>query len=630
MKIPLEWLSQYVKLNKSPKDISESFSALGLMLDKPLNDKVLDLEHRFDRSDWLSILGCARDYAAYEGLPLVEPQVKSHQAREATKETKVEIKVECPDLVHRFNTRVFKNIKVSASPDWLKTRLEEYGIASINNIVDITNYVMVEFGQPMHAQDLAKFEKREILIRRAKAGESLTTFLGEKVELDDESFVLTQGGKPIVLGGIVGGRETGVTSETTEIVLDAGNYDQNSVRKTSRRLKILNETVLRYDKFLHPKLTEPALDRATDLILELAGGEYYENVDYYPKPQGFKTMTLRMERLELLSGMNFELDRVIEILTAIGYKIISNSLDDIKVEVPYFRTDVEVEDDLVADILRINGYSKIPLAGLSTAVPADITDPVYKFEDKLKDIMVSLGYHEHITDPMVKADPDNKVQVKMQNALNSEKSALRTTLYETLFPITKTYAKHGQKECNIFEVSKVYGVDGAAKAADMNHIEGFSETRVLQVIGQFHRQALAALMQNLGVKTYRIETETFKILANNKEVGQLSHDSFWLDTQKLLEHVSITNRIRYASDQRRTEDISLQVPVDKKILGDVCELIKSSDKNVLEVLVVEDFTDPRNKEVKNVLIRVWFDDKWGKEEILTKIEKDLGLISKSH
>jgi phenylalanyl-tRNA synthetase beta chain len=178
MRLPLIWLKDYVSLRKSPKEIAESFTALGLMLDKPIQKDVLDLEHRMDRSDWLSVTGCARDLAAMEGQAFKFPELNKSAGKQPDREQTIEIKVECPELVRRFNTRVFRGIKVKKSPSWLSERLELYGIPSINNVVDITNFVMVELGQPMHAQDISKMEKPEIVIRRAKKGEEITTLLG--------------------------------------------------------------------------------------------------------------------------------------------------------------------------------------------------------------------------------------------------------------------------------------------------------------------------------------------------------------------------------------------------------------------------------------------------------------------
>ena len=300
MKIPLIWLKDYLDIDKTPKEIAESFTALGLMLEKPFENDVLELEHRFDRSDWLSVIGCARDLSAIEKIELKLPKRFEGKGKEGGG---VAIKVECPHVVNRFNTKVFRNVKVGKSPEWLSKRLKLYGIPSINNIVDITNFVMVECGQPMHAQDLSKFGKEEIVIRMAKNGEEITTLDGTKAKLDPSVFILTQNDKPITIGGIIGGIETAVTESTTYIILDAGNYDQSLVRNTARKYKIHNETVLRYDKFLHPDGTQLALERAAYLISELAGGDYYENVDYYPKRLPLSTSKIRLDRIKKICGI---------------------------------------------------------------------------------------------------------------------------------------------------------------------------------------------------------------------------------------------------------------------------------------------------------------------------------------
>ncbi|MFZ2199220.1 MAG: phenylalanine--tRNA ligase beta subunit-related protein, partial [Microgenomates group bacterium] len=269
MKIPLIWLKDYVSTNKSIKEIASDFTQLGLMLDKPLDEtNVLDLEQRLNRSDLLSMIGCARDLAAFEGIKLNYPKVSVKPALPIPGSDKIRIKIETPH-VRRFQTRIFKGVKVGPSPKWLVDRLKSYGIESKNNIVDITNFVMVEYGQPMHAQDISCLKGKDITIRASCDGEKLTTLLGTQVKLDKDTFVLTSGGEVTVIGGIVGGKNTGVSSSTTDIILDSGNYDSRVIRKTSRRLKIINETVSHYDKFLDPRTIDLALDRATNLILEL-------------------------------------------------------------------------------------------------------------------------------------------------------------------------------------------------------------------------------------------------------------------------------------------------------------------------------------------------------------------------
>ena len=276
MIVPIRWIKDYLTTHKTPKEIAKSFTEIGLMLDRPINGEVLDLEHRMDRADWLSILGCARDFAAFEDIKFSEPELKS---TELEKRTELQIHVKS-DKVNKFRTRIIKNIQVKESPKFIQERLIDYGLPVINNIVDITNFVMVEYGQPLHAQDIDKFETKEIVLRDSETGESIQTLDGTTTKLVEGTLVLTESKKPICIGGIVGGLRTGVTETTKDIILDAGNYHQASIRKASRTLNIRNETVSRSEKFLSPELVDLAIIRATDLILEHAGGEAFENDDY--------------------------------------------------------------------------------------------------------------------------------------------------------------------------------------------------------------------------------------------------------------------------------------------------------------------------------------------------------------
>lgn len=607
MKIPLLWLKDYIDIKKSPQEIARSFTALGLMLDKLVANDILDLEHRFDRSDWLSIIGCARDLSAMEGLKLKYPKTHTQKGKPATKETLVNIKVNCPDLVYRFNTKVFKNIKVKESPQWLKDRLEAYGMPSINNIVDITNYVMVEYGQPMHAQDLSKFQKREIVIRRAENREKITTLEGTEINLDNEMFILTQNNEPIAIGGIVGGAKTAINQATTEIILDAGNYDQSNIRKTARKIKIQNETVLRFDKFLHPNGTQIALERAAQLILELADGDYYENTDYYPNPKPLKQITMTLARLQKVSGMTFKMEGVKEILTAIDYKILEETKNSLKLEIPYFRTDVEVEDDIVSDVLRLSDYENIPLQLIDSAPPKEITPPIYKYEEELRDALVNLGLHEHITDPITSRNGKDK-QVVIQNSENPEKIALRTSIYDTLLPIVQTYKKRKNIEISLFEIGKIY-----SRLLEENNYEDFKEDRVVQVIYEntgysFYesskklKELLSGLFLITGIENIRVEKvqntreNIAKIYIDEKQIGEIKYDSFWLYTEKLMTTSQKQRRVASSVESNQYEDISVTIQKNQPF-GPIYDEIKSIDKNIASVNTIDEYFEQNERTV---------------------------------
>ncbi len=549
-----------------------------------------------DRSDWLSILGCARDLAAYEGAKLKYPKIHNEKGKSLETKDKVKIEVHCPELVNRFNTRVFKNIKVKKSPDWLKGRLEAYGIPSINNIVDITNYVMVEYGQPLHAQDLSKMKAREIVIRRAKPEEKVITLLGEIAVLTKDNFVLTQAGEATVVGGIVGGASTGVTDTTTEIILDAGNYNQVAIRKASRALKIQNETVLRSDKFLHPELTQKAIERATYLILELAGGEYFENDDWYPNPTKTQKMELRYERIKKIGGVDFDKSKVKEILEALEYKIVDEKVTGFEVEIPYFRTDVIVEDDIVSDIYRIYDYKNIPVVQINAAPPKEITPKLYVFEDYIRDTLVGLGFHEHITNPIIKIDEKATNQVILTNALSPDKSAMRTSIRTTLKDVFQTYSKARIPEVRLFEIGRTYEVIGSNEKHN-----SYRENRALEVFyknseldsyscAKYIKSIFASVMLSLGIANYIFEKNEFgvNVLIGKDKIGFLDVQGFTLNTQQLLKFKNTSLRPVNEAPDFTTENISLVMNINESF-GPALQNIEKFSEIINEAYVTEEY-----------------------------------------
>ena len=621
MKIPLIWLKDYLDTDKTIKELAADFTQLGLMLDKPLDDSgVLDLEHRMDRADWLSILGCARDLAAFEDIKLKLPKLYSKPGKDLDPKNKISIKVETP-VVRRFQTRIFKGITVGPSPSWLQDRLKAYGMESINNIVDITNFVMVEYGQPMHAQDIAQLPGQDITIRKAKSGEMLTTLLGTEIKLTEDTHVLSSGGKPIVILGVVGGKETGVNTKTTDIILDAGNYDSRVIRKSSRQLKIMNETVSRDDKFLDPRLIDLALARATDLILELAGGTYYANDDYYPSPVVPQSMTLRLSRLHLLSGMDIKIATAKKILKSLEYGVVEESDDTITVEVPYFRTDIEVEDDLISDILRVNNYTNIPLISLSTPVPNDLTPIVYKFEEKLRDLLVAQGAHEHITSSLTRST-ENDSQVILVNALTSDQNALRTDLVPGLTHVLSTYKKHKISNVVVFEIGKVFRV------GERHASSACLEDRLLTVMGS--ADSLATLLSSLGVTNYAIN-QKHEIMIDDLLVGNITPSSYTIVTDALMPLVTNYKGIISDFGHSTSLDLSLMVPVGLKY-ADIYETVADL-KGDWSSITCKSMTKMSNQ-INNYLITITWDSSSksidsDKNKILTNLKQKLNIDSKS-
>ena len=602
MIIPLIWLKDYIEIEKTPQEIAKSFTELGLMLEKPILGEVLELEHRMDRADWLSILGCARDLSGFENVKFIRPKLKSIEVPKVSEKDKVSIEVES-NKVNRFRTRVFKNVKVGESPDFIKKRLELYGIPVINNIVDITNFVMVEMGQPLHAQDLNKFEKREIILRDSEIGEKIQTLDGSKIDLPERTLVLSQNKSPICIGGIVGGFETRVSSETTEIVLDSGNYNQASMRKTSKKLGIRNETLLRSEKFLSPNLVDEAIIRCTDLILEYAGGVVYENSNYESEKYVAKKMTLTKKRLELVSGGTEYFKNAAHSLRKLEYEVLSENDEKIVVEVPHFRTDVEVEDDIVADILRLYGYSKIQAEKISAPVPEDITPISYSESEYLTNLLVSLGFHEHLTDSIVKYDGIEN-RIPMLNSINSEKDSLRLSIKETLSTVLFNYQKFGKDEVKIFEIGKKY----------FRENDELYEELVLGVIYDISNKDLQSLhirkyidsiMESLGVSYSLQKTKKhISIIDNNSlvEVGYFDGNYVEVFLEKIINNPNfkskkgINGKIVTEIENISKEDLTFVCHEDFSS-GEVLEYVRNLNPLINEVRYLNEFLEDGKRKV---------------------------------
>ena len=620
MILPIIWLKDYVNTSKSPKEIAKVFTEIGLMLDRPITGEVLDLEHRMDRADWLSITGCARDFAGFEKLKFHFPKI---EATNLEKNHEVYVKVES-DKVNRFRTRIIKNIKVGESPEFIKERLEAYGLPVINNIVDITNYVMVEIGQPLHAQDLDKFVKKEIILRDTKENETIQTLDSSQIKLPENTLVLAESENPICIGGIVGGLRTGVTLETTTIVLDAGNYNQSSIRKTSRLVNIRNETVARSEKFLAPELVDLALERATDLILEIAGGEAFENSDFHKEKSQSKKMTLTAERLALISGEAKYFDHASEILERIEYKILEVSENKIKVEVPYFRTDIEVEDDLIADVIRIYGYSKINPEPILNYPPVEITSAETKMENKVSDILVSAGFHEHITDPIVKYDGIES-RILLMNSVNSDKDALRLSLKETLANTIVTYKKHHKSEIKLFEIGNKY----------FKANENFAEEKILGVIYEISnleerslklRAWLDLILETLGISyTLKNSKHHVSIISNHEEIGFFEGNYLELSIKKLVKYATFKPQVVTEFENFAKEDLTFISHLDFEN-GEIIEFVRTLNPLIAKVDYLGEFIEGTNRKVSIRFYSLYPDEmKRLREEIIGNTSKKFNL-----
>ena len=465
MKISYNWLKDYVKHNLSVKELSERLTNVGLVVDTttPIDkDFVLDIEVTSNRPDCLGFIGIAREVAAIACNELIIPDVDYSTISEDVKDL-TSVTVKDKELCPRYTARIIKNVSMGSSPEWLQKKINTIGLRPVNNIVDITNYVLMESGQPLHAFDFDKLSGKKIVVRQARNKETMVAIDGSKCTLTSDMLVIADSRKPVAIAGIMGGRDTEVSDTTKNILLESAFFEPGNVRKTSRKLGIRTDSSYRFERRVDPACVDWASRRAAKLIQEIAGGEIAEGVidRNYLKKEKTK-VTLRIARLNSLLGIHIEKDLVKDIMERLQFKIISETKTSLKVNVPTFRGDVYREIDLIEEIARIHGYDNIPTKSNIGLKPIQEN----KFDvvvEKVRNIISGLGFSEVITDSIVGNSQnqqdaiwsDNN-SIKIMNPIRQGENLLRKTLVHNLLRVKKHNQNYGIEKTQIYELSKVY------------------------------------------------------------------------------------------------------------------------------------------------------------------------------
>ena len=434
---------------------------LGVPLAEYLGDSVLDLEVTPNRPDCLSVLGVAREAAALTGHELhVPPPAYEEAGPEIGGLVRVEIAD--PDLCRRYCASLVEGIKIGPSPAWMQQRLAACGMRPINNIVDITNYVMLEYGQPLHSFDFRKIGGARIVVRRARPGEKLTSLDGVVRELSPDMLVIADQSVPVAIAGVMGGADSEVTEATTSVLLESANFNQASIRRTSSGLKLRSEASMRFERGLAPELTVPALRRATQLMLQIAGGTAAVGfADAYPEPSQVRVIRLRTSSVRRLLGLEVSQDQIISVLTSLAFDCAAAGAEETTVTVPYWRLDVREPADLAEEVARIVGYDAIPTTTLSSELPRQQADTGLAFREQLRDLMVAAGLQEIITYSLTSqeklaraASAENAIRVA--NPLSTELEYMRTSLRPGLLSILAANQKYEDGGIRLFEIGRVF------------------------------------------------------------------------------------------------------------------------------------------------------------------------------
>ncbi|HLE43568.1 MAG TPA: phenylalanine--tRNA ligase subunit beta [Methylomirabilota bacterium] len=443
-----------------------------------LDDVVLEIEVTPNRPDCLSVLGIAREVAALTGGRLTPPpgDVPEH---EPAASTLASVRIDDPELCPRFSARVVTDVTVGPSPAWLAQRLRAAGLRPINNVVDVTNYVMWELGHPLHAFDHALLRQHRIVVRRARAGEALVTLDGQTRTLGDAMLVIADAERAVSVAGVMGGANSEVGAGTRTLLLEAAYFKPASIRRTARALGLSSEASYRFERGADIEAPPRALDRAARLVARLAGGRVARGVvDVYPAPRPRRALSLRLSRVRRVLGASPPKPVVGEILERLGFA--GEERDGaFAVVVPSFRRDVSLEDDLVEEIARVWGYGEIPSTLPSGTLALTRRPRPVVAQDAVRGALTAAGYQEAVTisllDPArlgyLGMAPDDPRIVTLQNPLAADRSVLRPTLLFGLLEALQINARRQAPDVRFFEVGRVFQAQGAGKLA-------LEETRV--------------------------------------------------------------------------------------------------------------------------------------------------------
>ncbi len=422
-----------------------------------LNDVALDIAITPNRPDALSHIGVARDIAALFNRELRLPRIDLNESQKEAKDfasIEIEDKINCP----RYSAKVVLNVTIKESPEWLKSKLTGIGLRPINNVVDITNFVAMEMGQPLHAFDLDLLVKRKIIVKSTETQKKFTTLDSKERELEKDTLMICDGEKEVAIAGVMGGENSEVTDTTTNILIESAYFNPKSIRRTSRNLQLATDSSYRFERGTDPANTLYAAQRAAQLISEVAGGEIAkDHIDVYPTRIKNKEIIVRFPRIKKLLGFDIPKTEVVKIFNKLGINIIKDLSDSLEVVVPTYRPDIEREVDLIEEIARIYGYEKIPAVS-KIGITLEKRDDQSFLNDEVRSCAVTLGLNEMLNNPLISeflakitGEPIN-----ISNPQSRDMAYLRTSLTIAALQNVANNINKGEKDLALFELGNVF------------------------------------------------------------------------------------------------------------------------------------------------------------------------------
>lgn len=581
-----------------------------------LKDEILELEITPNRSDCLSMVGMAREVAATLDQKLQLPKIEVNKEIGDIKDYIESIETD-DKLCNRYYVRIIKDVKIEESPLWLQLRLMKAGVRPINNIVDITNYVMLEYGQPLHAFDMDKLEGNNIYVRLAKKDEKLQTIDGVERSLNPSDLVIADDSGAIAIAGIMGGLDTEVTEKTNVVLLESANFNSKSVRLTSKELGLRTEASARFEKGIDPNLCQVAAERVCQLVEKIGAGTVVKgNIDVFNHPIDKKVIQLRSERVNKLLGTKLSIDNMLEYLERLGLKT-TIDCDILMVTIPSFRLDLNSEVDLVEEIGRIYGFHNIetkPLVGVLTRGERPYGKII---ENKARHILQGLGINEVLTysfgsprvyDKLnVSSDSYLRDYIGIMNPLGEEYSVMRTTLIPNMLTLLSRNHNYGVKECFVYEIGNIF-IPGELPLQNLP-LEKKMLAMGMYGCGDFYdiKEAVETLLERLGIKDVEFIREennptfhpnrTAKVLCSGQNLGTVGEihidvmENFDIEQRVYIANLDFDMIIEEAELERRYKPLpkypaimrDIAIVVDKEVLvGELENIIWQNGEGLIE------------------------------------------------
>ncbi len=510
MKISLNWLKDYVNVTVAPEKLAHALTMAGLEVEKIHSvdgDTVFEIEVTPNRPDCLNMLGIAREVGAVFNKKYMP--FKQSKLRFPAKKCDISIldKKGCT----RYIGTVIEGVSVMETPAWIKKRITALGLRSINNIVDITNFCLLETGQPMHAFDLDKLAGRKIIVRRARKGEKIITIDGDERVLDESILIIADEQKPVAIAGVMGGKDTEVTEKTKNILLESAYFDPILIRRAARKLGLSSDSSYRFERGVDWDMVKIGAGRAVDLILESAKGKVVKYRDVVTEKRKTKVIDINITGAEINSylGVDIKLPAVSGMLHKLDFKISKIKANGLKVTPPTFRNDVKSDKDVIEEVARIYGYENIPTALPQIKATEIPENSQRRIRNKVRECLLAQGYSEMVTYAMTnraalaKSNLGNVEAIKIKNPLTQDQEFMRPSVLPLLLSVAATNINRGNKDFKLFEIGKIYTKNGERDTlgiiAGGVNIEDWRVTQKLVVDFYDIKGAVEAIACNLGV-----------------------------------------------------------------------------------------------------------------------------------